>query len=176
MTGRAKGRLLLAVLALLVGGTVSLLASSARARVRWYSWRMRAGDPEVAARARFKLFELDRPAIDEVLPELVARELGARLRPGERVEIATVASKDASAVPVVTFASRWETWQYEPGDPTSVLLAKRARSHALVLVLTGPSRLGSVSIEVIPIAIPLDDDLAPEILTAVRAELGDRAP
>jgi hypothetical protein len=167
VSGRAKGRLLLAVLALIVGGTALFLASSTRARVRWYAWRMRSGDPEVAARARFKLFELDRPAIDEVLPELVARELGARLRPGERVEILTnFASKDPPAVQVF---SMFDFPSFEPADPTSDLLAERVRSRALILC-------PSASMPASRIAIPLDDDLAPEILTAVRAELGDRAP
>ncbi len=163
-----KGLLALVLLGLLVLGAGSLLAVSPRARVRWYAWRMRSSDPAAAAGARLKLFELDRPAIDDVLPELVARELAARMPLGGRVAVTAVGS-----------------WTYSPGiedpspsgvvakDPTAQLLAKRLRSRALVTVSadrgfgwTDPSL----------IAIPLDDDLAPKILAAVRAELGARAP
>jgi hypothetical protein len=166
-----SGRVALVVLALLVLGGGGALVASPRARVRWYALRMHSSDPEVAARARFKLFELDRPAIDEVLPELVAKELAARAGPLDwHVKVATPDNLvfDSNGYVSLPFA-------VQSTDPTALLLQSRVRRRVLYLEWVGRRPTldpGPVS----PIAIPLDDDLAPEVLAAVRAELGERAP
>ena len=164
-------RAALLVLALLLVSGVGALVASPRARVRWYAWRMHSSDAEVAARARFKLFELDRPAIDEVLPELVARELAARVGSEWCLRVGTLDK--------LVFDSNGEVSQpftVQPRDPAALLLRKRVRRAALYLEWIGPRPRFFDALPPSPIAIPLDEDLAPEILSAVRAELGARAP
>src|SRR5436309_1156333 len=78
---RTRRTVLLALAALLVLGGGAFLASSERARVRWWAWRMRSPDPAVATHARECLFAIWRPAVDEVLPELIARELEVQCAP-----------------------------------------------------------------------------------------------
>ncbi len=63
---------------LIVAGSV-VLATSAPARVRFWTWRMRSTDIETRRRARSKLLEVGRPAIDKVFPELVGSEACDRL-------------------------------------------------------------------------------------------------
>ncbi len=160
-----SGRAALLVLALLLVGGVGALVTSPRARMRWYVLRMRSSDPEVAAHTRFKLFELDRPAIDPVLPELVAKELAARLE------------DERSWVVMLGTANRDGYIGYQcvqPKDPVAKLLAERIRGK-LVIYLDWAGVVFSVEPPP-PIAIPLDGDVAVEILRAVRAELGARAP
>ncbi|HZU96848.1 MAG TPA: hypothetical protein VFF73_09165 [Planctomycetota bacterium] len=78
MTGRTKAKVAIVGLVLLVGGLGVPLASSEAARVRYWAWRMRSHDPETRQRARRTLFEIGRPAIDRVLPELVVEEVSER--------------------------------------------------------------------------------------------------
>ena len=132
---------------------------------------MHSSDAAVAARARYKLFELDRPAIDEVLPELVASELAVRVSKWPvKACVATIDSREWVVDRNLHSLGDWHEYDLSE-DPTAKLLAARLERRAIVLVWNG---FGTVQVS--RFAIPLDDDLAPEILTAVRAELGDRAP
>jgi hypothetical protein len=136
---------------------------------------MRSADREVAARARLELFKLDRPAIDDVLPELVARELEARVPlHAHSAVIIGVRAKNDSFLPERPLEGPKDDWPryVSTDDAVSRLLLERTRSRVLLFEdysLVGFSYFPGV------LAIPLDDDLAPAILAAVHDRLGERA-
>jgi hypothetical protein len=103
LTGRAKGRLALLVLAAIVVGGGAFLTMSPSVRVRYWSSRMRSGDPAARKHARERLLAIGRPSVDRVYAELVAGEVcdtiaavpssiafvGRRLRPRSPVFMVT---------------------------------------------------------------------------------------
>lgn len=166
MNGRAKGRLAVAALVVLLAASAGLLATSVRVRVRYWTWRMRSADATTAAAARAKLFEIWRPAIDDVLPELIARELATRMqdrplsyevvdrrRCGEHF-IAYLDEETARPIGIVY-----------PADAVAKGLAARLDRRAIILRWSGAITSAEPPS---PIAIPLDDDMEPAVLDALR--------
>jgi hypothetical protein len=163
---RAKGTFSLVALVLVIVGFAIVFATNGNIRVRWWSWRMHSSDAAVAARARLELFRIGRPTIDELMPELVAQELLAR-REGPWATVGIV-RRDKKA----TFHFEQPLFyclEVVPRDATAELLLSRACSRALAFHYDG-NIFGNSCIPT-SIAVPLDDDLAPQILECVRAEI-----
>jgi hypothetical protein len=78
VTGAAKARVAVVVLVLLVLAVPGTFAVSSQARagarVWWLARSLRSSDSDVRHRTGHALFELGRPAIDRVLPEIIVGE------------------------------------------------------------------------------------------------------
>jgi hypothetical protein len=166
LRGRTKARLALLTLTVVVVGASVILATNRRARVRYWTWRMGSSDVAIANKARLELFKIGRPAIDEIMPELIVRELRDRIGDTSwSVQVATKGSHGSFDLPPPLESIFWPGVDVGSDDPVAQLLLPRVRSRALVMLWVGvvfsmepPS----------PIAIPLDDDLAPGILRALH--------
>ncbi|HZU95195.1 MAG TPA: hypothetical protein VFF73_00700 [Planctomycetota bacterium] len=79
MTRRAKGWLAVVFLALVLGGFVAGFATTPATRARFWAWRAGSSDRKARLKARERLLDIGRPAIDSVYVDLVAGEICDRL-------------------------------------------------------------------------------------------------
>jgi hypothetical protein len=114
LTPRTKGRLAVAALVVLLAALATTVAASPRIRVklRILALRRALASPNEAERhrARSALLDIGRPAIDSLLPEIIAGELLDHAGPRA---VFTVAQRRTVAAPLNTDA---ETYDLAPRD------------------------------------------------------------
>ncbi len=185
---RRRGRVAALVLTLAVLVLAAPFASSTvrtGVEVRWLTYRMRSDDRAVREQARLRLLGIGRPTIDAIYPEVVADEV-ADESPGCSIFIGRVASRKRASPPgldqmTLDYELRLrdsprEFWscfvEGAPACPTARLLFDPDARRELVVCR--PHSGGSsheMVWTVLEVAVPLDDDLAPAIIEAVKKRL-----
>jgi hypothetical protein len=189
------------VVGALVSVGIALAQPGVRARVaaHWHAAHLSSRDPMVRTQARLALLDIGRPAIDGVYPELIASEIADELT-GTKDTVAFVARcngpTETSWPNLIQLGLEVEATLSEagprtsggriavfsaPGWPSIVCpVAQRLIPHEVSRVLVVARKqewLGSHSgpptedVLELHVLIPLDDDLAPAVLEAVRERL-----
>ncbi len=173
--------------------TLLLVLHADRVRIRWLSYRMSSSDPKTRRSARAGLLAIGRPAIDDVLPRLIADEAAEAVVVGgaeggiERcvVGIVYLAGGDQKYYEVLSWAwgRDYPTDVFEwHGSPLGLGDPRRAGNAPALeaIAMTGHRGLGVAktfgysSPDALLLLAPLPDDLAPEILDAVKRRLPPR--
>ena len=197
---RAGVAVVLALLAV-VGVALTRPEVRTRLWVVWLARGLDSPDPMARTQARQDLLDMGRPRIDMAFPRLVASEVAdelvgqasAAVLVGSRgpTLIGSPFAPQAFDVdgPPLCVTPEFQPWLgggLRPGVwerqwiedaivcPTAKRLVKEGAARELVLVVAvhrdGGPHSGALVRE-LRVAVPLDDDLAPEILDAVRARL-----
>jgi hypothetical protein len=161
-----------------------------RWRVGWIRRGLRSEDASVRHATRLRLLDFKRPAIDGVYPELVASEIADELEGTDDV-VVIVGQRWKEAIerePRWAFFDIEEVLRVSPrfagvydyterlsviddaGCPVARKLARSAKREIVVAALRPRGTLLEGQRE-LRVAVPLDDDLAPAILEAVRERL-----
>ncbi|HZU97314.1 MAG TPA: hypothetical protein VFF73_11505 [Planctomycetota bacterium] len=177
MSGQLKGRVALAGLALLLAGFGFALATAVTVRVRYWEWRMGSSERGVRVLARRSLLEIGRPAIDRVLPELVAAEVCERLATVPRPKRLVVLS-GGPTTPVVDLVSGkpWKGFMFlEPvgssPDGASVLVNRIEQNPDHWIVVAERSDNDSAGMELLTMPLPREADLARAVIEETKARL-----
>ncbi len=192
---RRRGRV--AAGALAVGALVlaaPFASSSVRtgAQVRWLAYRMGSDDRAVREEARRRLLTIGRPAIDPVYLALIAGEVEDEAAGAASIVFVGRATGALAATRTYTCEETLgpefvalRGWpgtatipvSGEPECPTALLLKTRGTARELLVV-------GVETASIAPhkpinhyllLAVPLDDDLAPAIIEAVKKRLAKKA-
>jgi hypothetical protein len=191
VTRRAKGWLAVLFLMLVLGGFVAAFATNPAALARFWSWRAGSGDRKARLKARAKLLEIGRPAIDSVYVDLVAGEVCDRLEAvpaRERVVFvgcceagANLAAGTKGGSSVGYFLERSfaapcehytavlipETWP----DPVAESLAAKPVSALRMLVVARRTKSPPATTALVVVRLAADDPLVSTIIEEARARV-----
>jgi hypothetical protein len=184
---RTKRRIAFALVALVLSPIVVVLGlpgMRTRLQVSYLAFRLGSVDPAVRDEAALRLLAIGRPAIDEVYPRLVATYVAhMALDPDAAVLTAHVIQRDRVTgnrdvepevvirqSPNITIkpGALLEVVGSDPTEATKVFSPESTRRELLVL---RPARRGGMSLgpgkNYLTLAMAVDDDLAPAVLSAV---------
>jgi hypothetical protein len=171
VTRATRGWLALSVLLLLLAGAGAGIAQSKPARVRFWAWRAGSSDRDVRRKARLRLLEIGRPAIDPLLAEVFLGEIRDRALRGIEVHggmetivadtITRARRSDANELGDTLFVEdHSETGErisaFMNPDPVALAFERLPGKQRAVLLLGGTSPL-CPDLFTVEVSCPLDE-------------------